>query len=347
MTLGTNIENIFRPTKSDIYTKAIINYVDTERNICDAIGSDEKSFYQNCQYLKLNPDSSGEIHHPSAGDTCVIRTDVNNQHYIEKIYNISSVDDEGVPTRNLGSHSKYMPGDKVWLAKGGAFLALLRNGLAKIGVSPLCQIIFIKLESYIRVVSRNYEILTSGFRLYSVNAEGENVTRLSLFLQDSLGKEMSSKTSETSDFELVCQDNNISIMTGPKDPTSKLRENTSILSINRNGTIQLQNFDKKSGAILRKVTYTPNGCSEDIIFDGKNVALYRKLISRITAGGKPKVTVEEKIKGDYNIIVEEGHFGITVGKGDIKLASKNIFSVAEKIHSTECQAQLVDAKIKG
>lgn len=343
----TNVKKpqLFAPSNADQYVYANIIFVDTENNVLDAIGSDGLRFIKNCQYLSVNPDVSGEIRHPSSGDTCVIKIASDGSCYLDKLYTVANVDENGVPQRKLGPYGKYMPGDRVFLSKGGAFLGLLRNGMVKIGSSPICQLIFMRLENYVRLISRNIEILGSGFRFYSVNDKGVNVSRLSIFLQDALSKNLRNKTSEASDFEFVVKDRALSLMMGPKDEKTGLRINTTVLTFVDNGSIILYNYDKESGAVLQKVTYTPNGCSEHIIYDGNNTAIYQKIINRNPTNIDPKVIVNEKINGEYNLVVE-GHAAITASK-DLTVNGKNIFSVAEQTHSTQCNAQLVDAKIKG
>ena len=238
-----------------------------------------------------------------------------------------------------------MPGDKVWLAKGGAFFALLRNGLTKIGVSPLCQIIFMKLENYTRWISRNIEILSSGFRFYSVNTNGSNITRLSIFLNDSMSKELKDKSSEASDFEVVVKDSALTLMAGPKDSATGLRKNTTMLTLVNDGSLILYNKDKDTGAMIRRVMYTPDGCSEDIVYDVDGSWIYNKRITRNHAHSDPKMMILEKVKGEYNLEVE-GHIGFTAS-ADVQINGHNIYQVAELTHSTECKAQLVEAEVKG
>ena len=129
------------------YIKATICYVDTINNVFDAMSNDGLQFIRKCQYLNINPDFSGEIHHPYAGNTCIIKLGFDGSAHLEELYTDTPVNNNGVPTVDLGPYAKFMPGDKVWLAKGGAFLKLLRGGLTKIGVSSLCQLVFMKLEN--------------------------------------------------------------------------------------------------------------------------------------------------------------------------------------------------------
>ena len=333
---------MFGTSGSVQYVDATINFVDTQRNVFDAISSNGIQFLEKCQYLNVNPDGSGEIHHPAAGDTCVVRIERDGTRYLHKIYTIPAVDKDGVPVRDLGMNSKFMPGDKVWIAKGGSFLALLRSGLTKIGASPICQMIFMKLENYTRWISRNIEIQSSGFRFYSVNDAGSNTTRLSIFLEDAMSSELRDKSSESSDFEIVIKDFALTLMTGPKDATTGLRNNKTMLTFVNDGSVILYQSDDEHKPTQRR-TYTPDGSSEHIIYDKNGDYIYRKNIIRNPSGEAPEVIVTELVLGEYNLAVE-GSINITASE-DIAHHSKNNFTVVEQVHSTEGNARINEFKI--
>lgn len=336
-------KQIFAGSPSQTFVNATINFVDTERNVFDAISDDGMRFFEKCQYLSVNPDGSGKIDHPSAGNTCVIKVKSDGSCYAEKIYSLCAVDSEGVPVRNLGQHSKFMPGDKVWLAKGGAMLALLRNGLVKIGVSPLCQMIFMKLESYTRWISRNIEVNASGFRFYSVNDKGINVTRLSIFLEDAMSKELRDKSSECSDFEVVVKDKALTLMAGPKDANG-LRINRTMFTILQDGSVTLYQNDKNSKPTQR-VRYTPDGSSEHIVYDPLRNPIYTKKILHNPLNQNPFVMVSEEVNGSYSLSVDNGSIDITASE-DIVLHSKNFKSYAELTHAVEATANVNNVKIQ-
>lgn len=340
--------------KADQYVNVTINFVDTERNVFDAISQDGLRFIEKCQYLSVNPDGSGKIHHPSAGDTAVVRVGIDGC-YCEKIYSLCAVDKDGVPVRDLGPNSKFMPGDKVWLAKGGSFLALLRGGLAKIGSSPLCQMIFMKLENYTRWISRNIEIQASGFRFYSVNDNGINATRLSLFLEDSFKPELRDKTSEVSDFEVIVKDCALTLMTGPKDSETGLRINRTIFTIVNDGSLLLFQSDEKNRPVAR-YSWTPDGdythtiYNENAEMNGNEVVspgaeIYNKEIIRTKTNSAPFIIVKEKVNGNYDLVVE-GHYGITSGQ-DLVINGKNVYTTAELTIASEAVGILSESKFNG
>ena len=341
-------QNPIPSSNDDIYVEATIHFVDTENNVFDAISTDNLRFIKNCQYLEVNTDLSGEIRHPAAGNTCVIRISPGNVYHLEKIYTPTSVNSDGVPQINLGTHSKYMPGDRIFLAKGGAFLAILRNGLAKIGVTPICQMIFMKLENYTRWISRNIEIIASGFRFYSVNDNGKNITRLSIFLQDSMSNASRNDSSEASNFEICAKENSLSIMYGPVDPNTNLRNNTTMIDLIKTGALIFYFKNPDTGAIIRKVMYNPNGCSADTIYDGLSTdqvnVLYEKTINKVFDGQKYQVSVLEEMSGDYTVKVD-GSYHITA-KNDVQFNGHNVFSYAAVAHGFESKAHMVKADVK-
>lgn len=328
----------FEKSPSNVYVEATITYVDTENNVFDAISTDGLRFIQHCQYLKMNLDGSGKIEHPCAGNTCVIKLCSDGSSVVEKIYTVSSVKADGTPQINLGPYSKFMPGDYVRLAKGGAFLQILRNGLTKIGVTPICQMIFMKLESYTRWISRNIEILASGFRFSSINANGTNVTRLSLFLNDAMDAKLRNVSSNSSDFEICVNNNALTIMYGPKDPTTNLRTNGTMIDMVKTGALIIYQNDPTTGKQTRRMMFNPNGCSEDTIKDGPNL-LYQKTINKTEDGaGKAIVSIEEFVSGDYSLAVE-GNYTATGGK-NLELNGHNIGMIADAVISTQSPARL-------
>jgi len=342
---------------SDNYIFCVICFVDTKNNVFDAVSIDQKQFVRKCQYLEVTSDISGSIMHPSAGDTCIVRRGRDGSFSLEKTYVNSNVNENGIPTTNLGQHSKFMPGDKVWLAKGGSFLQLLRSGLTKIGVTPICQMVFMKMESYTRWISRNIEILTSGFRLYSVNKNGENITRLSLFLTDAMSKDKRDQTSDASDFEIQVADSSINIFTGPKDSDGNRANATQITLVNT-GDLLIWNFkhnDDGTQTVLRRVQYTADGSSEDAIYGKNNDVIYSKNITRMkgaiedqevpyVTGMAPFVTVTERVAGDYSLVVD-GTISISAGE-DLCNNGTNVYSVATVSHSIECVGYFNSAAVE-
>jgi hypothetical protein len=343
----------------DIFVDAIIYYVDTINNVFDAISKDQIRHIKKCQYLEINPDGSGQIHHPSAGNCCIVRICPDQSQYLERIYTPSNVNENGIPTINLGPNANFMPGDKVWLAKGGAFLQLLRAGLTKIGVTPVCQMIFMKLESYTRWISRNIEILASGFRFYSVNEDGVTSTRLSFFLTDAMNTIQRDQSSNASDFEIQVAKNAITIFFGPKDKDGN-RINAGELSLETTGDVYLRQYDASkptAKTIIRRVKYTADGCSEDTIYGNKNEIFYQKNITRLKAAidGQsspfvpktplqcPMVNVSELIVGNYTLTVD-GDFHLTAGN-NANIAGNNIFQTATVSHAVQCTGSFMDSQI--
>ena len=329
---NSNRSMLFPGAQSLLYVNATICYVDTKNNVFDAISEDHMRFIKNCQYLKINPDCSGEISHPCSGDSCVVKIKPDGSCELERIYTAAQVNVNGVPTVDLGQYSKFMPGDRVFLAKGGSFLQLLRSGLVKIGVTPLCQMIFMKMENYTRWISRNIEILSSGVRFYSVNANGKNVTRLSIFLQDAMSAELRNKSSESSDFEICIKDDSLFIMYGPKDPKTGTRINATTIDLVKTGAMIIAQMDINTKKLTHRIVYNPSGSSSDLIYDGDEV-IYARYLNRVSDGSKMIVNVNEHISGSYTVKVD-GHYGITAQK-DVKMNGQNVLSVAELTNSAE------------
>ena len=342
---GSN-SNLFPRSNTASYVYATVHHVDTKNNVFDAIGQDGLRFIKNCQYLDITTDLAGEIKHPSSGDTCVIKIEPDGSTRLEKIYTVTQVNSDGVPSINLGPYANTMPGDRILLAKGGSFLQLLRNGLTKIGVTPLCQIIFMKMENYSRWITRQLEIQTSALRFYSVNDGGDNTVRLSLFLKDALSLALRDASSNSSDFELVMKDSDLTLLCGPKGPDGN-RINVVQISLSNTGILDFINYDQTTQNMTRRITMTPDGCTDHVLYDNNNAVIYEKITTRLTQAfgntNQPQVDINEQILGsktttsDFNIT-------LTAGQNLIQNAN-NIYNVAVVAHSTQGASILEEADV--
>jgi hypothetical protein len=180
--------------------------------------------------------------------------------------------------------------------------------------------------------------LASGFRFYSVNVDGENTTRLSIFLQDAMNSKMKNASSLSSDYEIVAQGHSLALMYGPKDSNGN-RINATTIDMVNSGALFIDFTDPKTGKLVRELMFTPDGSSSDTIYNN-DTAIYEKTINNLG----DVVSVLEKISGDYTVIVE-GHYGITALK-DVNLNGNNVNSVAVISHSIQAPATLHDTDVK-
>lgn len=97
--------------------------------------------------------------------------------------------DKGFVTYRGASPPDAIPGDFIKYNPEGGFLALLRGPIAKMGTSPVNQVLFNGIDSLARLVSRNLDIFTDLGELKVSNDEGE--TNFELFasptFQESIG----------------------------------------------------------------------------------------------------------------------------------------------------------------
>jgi hypothetical protein len=306
--------------------------------VFDAVSKDGYRFIIDCQYANLSVDSSGTIITPAAGDTCVVRITSEEEFILERMYTqYQRESNDGSPSLDVSNHpifSSLLPGDKAWYSKGGAFLTLLRGGIAKIGTSSLCQMIFSRLENFARIVVRNFELLSSGVRVYSVNSNGTNTTRISLFLTDSL---LPNQTSETSDFEITVKDSSLTVLTGPKD-SDGLRSNACSVTLVNDGSITLaQTYDQK---ISQRVVLTPNhGFIHEMISSDLTQKVYSKEITKLA---DDTVAVVERVIGSYSL--DATHLHLT-GDESVTFNGKNIYSIAEEGYSTQATGTFTDVGV--
>ena len=97
-----------------------------------------------------------------------------------KFYSARRYDEYGlvnnmVGKKNIGTE---LPGDRITSGPDGAFLKILRGGIAGVGASPVAQTIYSALEGFVRTVALNYEVISAGSRIYSINDNGNITTRL-------------------------------------------------------------------------------------------------------------------------------------------------------------------------
>ena len=70
------------------------------------------------------------------------------------------------------SFEDLLPGDKVLTTKDGNAVGVLEGGVTYLKASELCQIIGIKYNDLLRIVSRNFEHFTDFGNIYSKNIDG-------------------------------------------------------------------------------------------------------------------------------------------------------------------------------
>jgi hypothetical protein len=207
-----------------------------------------------------------------------------------------------------------------------------------------------KIESYIRIISRNIEIINSGFRFYSVNTNGKNVTRLSIFLQDSMASNLRDESSESSDFEFQIDKQAITAFTGPKGTDGK-RNNACQITLVNDGSILLYHYDTKATnpqTLVRRLKLTADGCSEHTIYDKKNNPIYTRTITRNSAcldSDLPhKVSVIEHVFGDYELVVD-GDMHITSGN-NLELNGNNVFTFATSNYAVQSKGHFIDFDVQ-
>lgn len=230
-----------------------VHFVDVFNYTFDA-HTTERISIKGVAFPEIQLDGSGEIRYPSCGDRVLVRLGSGNSpSYVKHVSQIEHIDENARPTFEFTKQPRdhqylrtpKMPGDHEWFAKGGAFWSLMRGGILKFGVSPLCQFVMGKWENFWRLISQNWEIFSNGMNAYSVNHDGEITTRFSFFRKDTFGQNFNIKSKEwssRSDYDLMIDKGGFNFLGGEVEPLpielgGFLRKNRIKIFVNMDGEL--------------------------------------------------------------------------------------------------------------
>ena len=276
------------------YFECRVIYVDTDRNMLDAISIDQFNYFTDVGYTCTGQKNSGDLYHPELGDTIVVRLDDEGQAKFDKFYAARRVNNDGLIEHIVGkaTQEKLLPGDRIVAGPDGAILRLLRGGYAALGASPLAQTIYLALEGMVRTVAQNYEVISSGTRIYSVNNAGDIITRLcfnsseKFFTQGANNNEGSE--GENFEFQIDFSKDGFTFYAGDIGDDGK-RTNNLVINIKQSGDLKII-----SGNNIIIDLYSNGGYSFKVVDDSNNI-VYNKTVA--TSSGT--ALVKEIVKGDY------------------------------------------------
>jgi hypothetical protein len=268
------------------YQESRIIYVDTERLCFDCISINGSFYKEDVSYSNTGLKKSGKLEHPEIGDVAVIETDEDGDTILKRWY-VGRTKDKNNFAKFVSGYggnlnlNRHLPGDQVFSGPDGAWLSLLRGRLASVGSSPLCQTIYAGLEGLIRTVCQNYDVMGSGFRVFSINSNGEVITRLCFSGSDinfAVGaNENEDAMSENFEYQIDFTKEGITWFVGDIDPISKKRKNNLILyflpigdvkvicgnniilELFSNGIINIEMMDDDRNLVYNKTVGVSNG----------------------------------------------------------------------------------------
>lgn len=318
------------------FIEARICYVDTGRSVCDGLSLDGNSYFENISYTNSGTKRSGEIYVPEIGDTIIVNLGEDGETTLHKFYAGRKTTPDNlvtIPTRlgDLNLANDLLPGDRMIAGPDGAFLKLFRGALAGIGSSPLCQTIYIAIEGLVRTVCQNYELSSSGMRVYSLNDNGKIITRACFNSSDTEYAKGANKNSELEsenfEYQIDISSDGFTLMAGELDATTHKRKNNFVLNIKQDGDSSLLIGQQ----IL--IDLYASGAFEFTLLDKDRNTIYSK---SIVASGSGEAIVKEIIKGDYIRQIDGNYYeeitGMKNSKAKANTVSADIFDVSASVN---------------
>ena len=320
ISLGPNQSEI---SSDDDYVDAVVSFVDVISNTFDAVAIENNRVLRGVQFAKIMPNFSGEVRYPIGGDTVRIRISKSGVPYLADGWRPTDVRDEtnGMPKHKFVGHPylrKSMPGDKHIFGVSGGFLSFLRGGITKIGSSPLCQLIFIKFENMIKMISQQWHFVSCGLHGYSVNDNGSVTTRLSFFRKDRYGVTHEDSWSQSSDYDILIDDNGFQLFSGPVSDGAGTRTNRTLLRIFPNGNIFIGQGEIDKDKYRQTFTMSPSGQYLHEQFDSEMTTCtyhrevvqcddFTKVDERVVGSVKSTVTGKYSISADEGVYLHGAH----------------------------------------
>ncbi len=286
------------------YIEGRIVYVDPLRLVCDAIGIDGINLYEDVQYTNKGLKQSGDILHPEIGDVIIVELAEHGQKYLYKYYGQRTTTTKNLMAIQVGrggnpNLNTNFPGDHVLTGPDGAWLSLLRGGLAGMGSSPLCQTLYLGLESLIRSVCQSYDVISAGSRIFSINTDNGIVTRLCFSGSDQLTADGYNNnpdaTSENFEYQIDITSDAMTFFIGEIDDTTGKRVNNLTISLKPTGDVEFT-----CGPFIQGGLYSSGSFDIQMVDSGGKI-LYNKSVANNSlthTDGGDKVLVKEVIDGN-------------------------------------------------
>lgn len=311
------------------YIECRIVYVDTSRNVLDAISIDGLNWFEDIRYTNTGLKMSGDLYHPEIGDVCICDLQEHGQVEFIKFYSARKINSDGLVASVLGKNNigTELPGDRILSGPDGAILKLLRGGYAGIGASPLAQTIYLAIEGLVRTVAQNYEVVSAGSRIYSTNNAGEIITRCCFNSSEKFFSEGANKNdgaeAENFEYQMEFTKDGFAIFVGDIGEDGK-RTNNLVIRMEQSGDLHVL-----CGKNIIFDMYSNGGISLKMVDDNNNL-VYNKSIA--TADGM--ALMNEVIKGDVVRYVDGNVYEEITGERNIKAAMSSLTATVIDHNST-------------
>lgn len=310
------------------YIECRVYYVDSSRYVLDAMSIDNLNWFEDVSYTKTGLKQSGDIYHPEIGDVIICNLIEDGQVEFVKFYSQRKINSDGLVANVVGKPKidSELPGDRIVSGPDGAILKLLRGGYAALGASPLAQTVYLAMEGMVRTIAQNYELISSGTRLYSINDGGNIITRLCFNSSEKFFSEGANKNdgaeAENFEYQVEFSSAGFNIMIGEIGEDGK-RINNLIIQMQQNGDMrvicgQFMIFDMYS-----------NGSFEISMLDKDSNLVYNKSVTSTASG---RAFINELVMGDVTRYID-GNLNEEIG-GNYNIKSDIISTSASVIDNS-------------
>jgi hypothetical protein len=213
------------------------------------------------------------------------------------------------------SYDDVMPGDKYWATKDGNAIGVLEGGISLFKASELCQIIGIRYDDLLRIVSRNYEHFTDFGNITCKNENGNTsyVIEGSASAKDVKAGRYSLRVELGSAGDLI----KLQVRDGEGSEISKFH-------MKSDGNIELRsnNFTNLTYGNLKEIVY-----GERIVdMRGKYVVDYKDDYSKTIHGSEERSITNNRVHNIQNDVIES--VGRNITKNVAGLTTETVFGSA-------------------
>ena len=324
---------------------AKVVYVDTDRKCCDAITIDGRSFIEDISYSNTGFKESGNIHHIESGDVIVVEIGEDGQAKMKKFYVARQTNDDNQPTfsgngAQVPARVRELPGDQTISGPDGAFMSVLRGKLLSLGAGPLAQTLYSGLEGLVRTICQNYDFVSSGARIYTLNNNGDILTRVCISSTDlhmiKGATDNAESISENFEYQIDFSKDGISFFVGEIDKDSGKRKNNLVINIKQIGDISIICGDN----IVFNM-YSNGGITTKMI-DNSGKVVYNKSV----ATNGEKVLMKEILTGDVIRLIDGNMFeevtGMRSQKVDASILSASTIDNTSRINRSAAGINIKD-----
>jgi len=287
------------------YINCTVIFYFPDRKCFDAVSTDGSMFFENVSHDIKSYSGEGTENVPDIGSIVVLEVDDKGiaslyKYYASRKRYVVGTDDNHLTYFDTGNKKHRVPGDQSISSPDGASVDLLAGPIAKIGVSPLSQMVFVGLENFARLIAQNFEFLSGGMRVYTTTDNGKTTTKLCFADSDiafSKGAIDNNELADYFDYVIEIGNGELSLISGDtKKNTAKRVNNLMMRIVQGEGFhfLSATDFDTKKNFVDLYMSST--GCIDQSLYNDQGKQVYGHSVL-VTSDGKAHVN--ETIDGNF------------------------------------------------